>query len=161
MQPLLVERSDWKGEIFINEIYNYSEDLNLSPVTQVQAVCFDENGQIVLYKHIDGYFGLPGGKVEEGEDLEKALAREIMEETACELIESKVFAYVKSWKESSPEKVTYNLRYYAKVKLLDQPVQDPAGKAIERILVDKNEATEKLNWGEKGKILIDLAVDCQ
>lgn len=157
MKPIFIERSDWKGEIFINEIYTYTEELNLSPITQVQAVCFTEDDQVVLYKHIDGYFGLPGGKVEENEDLDAALKREVLEESACNVVESRIFAYVRSYKEKSPEKITYNLRYCVKVKLLDQPVQDPAGKAIERVVVNLNEASTKLNWGDKGKLLIDLA----
>ena len=58
---------------------------------------------------------------------------------------------------NEPEKITYNLRYVALVKLNAGPVKDPAGKALERLGCEKEKAKELLNWGERGKILIDLA----
>lgn len=157
MKPIYVERTEWDGEVFINELYETSVIPDVSPVTQVQAVCFTEDGEIVLYKHIDGWFGLPGGKVEPNEDFFEALKREIYEETACQLLNAEIIAFVKSWKEKSPEKVSYNLRYMAKVNALDVEVQDPAGKAIERVIVPMDKASSILNWGEKGEILINLA----
>jgi ADP-ribose pyrophosphatase YjhB (NUDIX family) len=49
-----------------------------------RAVLLDENGQIYLLnvsKH--GYHKLPGGGIDEGEDIKQALERELMEEVGC------------------------------------------------------------------------------
>jgi 8-oxo-dGTP diphosphatase len=49
-----------------------------------RAVLLDQNGQVYLLnvsKH--GYHKLPGGGIDEGEDIEQALERELMEEVGC------------------------------------------------------------------------------
>ncbi len=71
--------------------------------------------------------------------------REISEEINAELISFKLIAYVKSFKTKEPEKITYNLRYVALVKLNAGPVKDPAGKALERLECEKEKAKELLN----------------
>lgn len=161
MQSIFTEKSTWKDKVYINELYLSTDTDSLDPVTQVQAVCLTEDDQVVLYEHVDGWFGLPGGKVELGEDYQQALIREIDEETRSTVLECGVFAYQKSWDVAVPEKLSYNLRYWAIVRPEDKPLNDPAGKAVRRILVNKEEAIEKLNWGEKGKILIENALDAK
>jgi ADP-ribose pyrophosphatase YjhB (NUDIX family) len=151
---------NWKGTIFVNELYEYNPEVSLFPVTQVQAVTFNPEGKIVLYKHIDGYYGLPGGKVEEGEDFYSALTREIKEEVGANMLDCGIFAYVKSYKQDKPEKITFNLRYWAIVDAKTNcPVNDPAGKAIERIIVDSDKAKSLLNWGKNGETLINFALE--
>jgi len=49
-----------------------------------RAVLLDDNGQVYLLsvsKH--GYHKLPGGGIDEGEDIKQALERELMEEVGC------------------------------------------------------------------------------
>lgn len=49
-----------------------------------RAVLLDPNGQVFLLnvsKH--GYHKLPGGGIDEGEDIKQALERELMEEVGC------------------------------------------------------------------------------
>lgn len=49
-----------------------------------RAVLLDESGQVYLLsvgKH--GYHKLPGGGIDEGEDVKQALERELMEEVGC------------------------------------------------------------------------------
>lgn len=149
---------NWKGTKFVNELFRCAKKVDLSPLTQVQAVTFSEDGRVVLYKHIDGYFGLPGGKIEENETPDEALIREIREEINAEVINFGVFAFVRSYKENNPKNVTYNLRYWAIVDINKEGVvRDPAGKALERILVDVENVSRSLNWGRTGEVLIDEA----
>ena len=49
-----------------------------------RAVLLDDKGQVYLLnvsKH--GYHKLPGGGIDEGEDIKQALERELMEEVGC------------------------------------------------------------------------------
>lgn len=57
-------------------------------VTAVVAACIVEDGYVLLQgreneNRLKDFFELPGGKVEEGEILEQALEREILEEIDC------------------------------------------------------------------------------
>jgi len=48
-----------------------------------RAVLFDKNKIAILYASKYNYHKLPGGGVKEKENIKKALARELMEETGC------------------------------------------------------------------------------
>lgn len=52
--------------------------------TAVRALVFDADGKVALMHAAKrGYYKLPGGGVDEGEDLMTALNRELMEELGC------------------------------------------------------------------------------
>lgn len=159
MKLVFKEKIYWKEKEHNLELYDAEEKEtnDLEPVTQVQAVPFTEDGNVVLYKHIDGYFGLPGGGVEEGENFEQTLKREIYEESACEVLDFGFVAIQIDTAAHRPVPKHYQIRYWAKVKLLDQPINDPCGKALFREVVNLEEAAQKLDWGERGKILLELA----
>lgn len=60
----------------------------LKRVDVASALIHDENGYILLVKNRKGdsfYWGLPGGAVEENETLEKAVIREVREETGYKI----------------------------------------------------------------------------
>jgi ADP-ribose pyrophosphatase YjhB (NUDIX family) len=128
----------------------------------VQCIAFTKGGKVVLYKHAAGYVGLPGGTVEEGESVKDALIREVKEESATEIISYEQIAYLKDTNEDSGEE-QFQTRYWAEVKLLDEPVVDPDGKALERLLVEPEDVVSLLGegWGERGAILLKLAQDAR
>ncbi|PIQ91308.1 MAG: ADP-ribose pyrophosphatase [Parcubacteria group bacterium CG11_big_fil_rev_8_21_14_0_20_39_22] len=54
--------------------------------TAVRAVLFNDEGKMAfLYVGRDGYYKLPGGGVDEGESIEEALKREVVEEVGCNI----------------------------------------------------------------------------
>ena len=79
-KPIFVEEMKWKNDIYALELYNSINFSGLKSVTQVQAVCFTDDNDVVLYQHSDNYLGLPGGTPEEGESFEETLKRELYEE---------------------------------------------------------------------------------
>ena len=151
------EELNWKGVLHDLELYESDSVGDLDPVKQVQAVSFIDNNNVVIYKHVDGYYGLPGGSVEENESFEEALKREIREEIACEVLDYGLIGYVRDIPIQPPGKEKYQLRYWAKVRLKDEPINDPCGKALLREVVSLDEALNKLNWGAMGKVLFQLA----
>ena len=59
------------------------------PVPVVRAIIPDANGRVLIVRRQGGAYGsgrwcLPGGKVDYGETVEQALAKELREETALE-----------------------------------------------------------------------------
>lgn len=152
----------WKGQQIIEKFYQVNSISNYIEIGQVQAVCLTKSNEFVMYKHIDGYIGLPGGKVEGQETLYAALKREIDEEISCNLLTAEPILLVESHKPSIPEKKTYSLRFWARVELIDKKVNDPAGKSLERINAKSiEEAISLLDWGERGAFLIQYAYERQ
>lgn len=61
-------------------------------IVAVVAACIIKDGYVLMQgreneNRLQDYYQFPGGKVEEGETLEAALAREIREELGCEIEE--------------------------------------------------------------------------
>lgn len=60
--------------------------------TTVRAVLFNEKNQVaVIHLAANNYCGIPGGGVDDGESIETALLREVLEETGCEIKNPKEF----------------------------------------------------------------------
>lgn len=156
MKKLLHKNAlDWKGTKHYLELYEDDNISNIGFTNQCQAIPFVDDEHIVVFKHIDGYYGLPGGTVEEGEKFEETLKREVMEESGCEVLDCGLIGYFKDT-EIPSGRVKYQLRYWAHVKPVSKP-QDPDGKAVDIEIIRFEDANNKLNWGERGQILLDLA----
>ena len=72
------------------------------------------------------------------------------------MIECGPFGFLRSTNLESG-KVTFNLRYWAKIKLLNEPVNDPCDEAREREILPISKGIEKLEWGVMGKMQVNLA----
>ena len=157
----LTETICWKGVNHTLELF-ISETEPAEAINQVQCIAFTKEGKVVLYKHADGYVGLPGGTVEDGESVETALMREVKEEIACQVISHQHIAYLKDTNEESNE-IQFQARYYAEVELLEEDVSDPDGDALYRLIVEPEEVVSLLGegWGERGAILLKLALDAR
>lgn len=65
---------------------NKKEDICYRLRKAARALVFDKKGKIaILFVSKKNYHKLPGGGIEEGEDIEEALKREILEETGCNI----------------------------------------------------------------------------
>ena len=74
-----------------------------------RAVVFDENNNVaLLHATKDNYHKLPGGGLEEGEDIYKALDREVMEEIGCKINNIKELGMVEEYRnEDSLHQISY------------------------------------------------------
>lgn len=151
------EELEWDGAVHTQEFFASNEAPDGVKFTQVQAVPFLKDGRIVLYRHRDGYFGLPGGQVGPSESYLNALEREILEECSCKMIKAKLLGFVRDTNQETRQKV-YQLRYIAIVSPLTISIQDPAEKSIDRLFVSPSDANKYLRWKGRGKFLISLAM---
>ncbi|MBI4208076.1 MAG: 8-oxo-dGTP diphosphatase MutT [Deltaproteobacteria bacterium] len=63
----------------------------MNPSYTIVVAVIEENGAVFLVKrpagtHLQGYWEFPGGKIEAGETLERALFREVREEVGWEIL---------------------------------------------------------------------------
>ena len=87
-----------------------------NPAPAAEAVCFDENGRILLGRRaVDpgaGLWDLPGGFLHEDEHPLAALRREVAEETSLELEEPEFLGF---WQEPYDGRIVLCLSYIASV----------------------------------------------
>lgn len=85
----LINIRDWSHSTYRAYVDENSEYTDLqSKATGVVAVCFDENGKVVLMNNEP-----IGGHIERGETVEDALKRESLEEGGIKLEQWKFFGY--------------------------------------------------------------------
>ncbi|MBU2578584.1 NUDIX domain-containing protein [Patescibacteria group bacterium] len=150
------EKIIWNKKEFFCEYIDGLDFSNIKPITQVQALCFLPNRTFVIFEDINGNYGLPGGSIETGESLEKALFRELQEEAAVQPIKYGPLLYLRITNLSKkPLAITYQVRYWALVKLLNEKVSDPVGKAMRRRIVKEKELLKLVKWGKKLKIYLE------
>ncbi|TSC55399.1 MAG: NUDIX protein [Parcubacteria group bacterium Gr01-1014_18] len=148
---------EWKGENYLQELHDDEDFSVLEPVKQVSGICFTDADHIVLYKNKGGYYGIPGGGPEAGETFQATLRRELFEEAALEVVRFGPAGYMKVSSESDPEKIQYQLRYWAEVKLLDCPINDPCQASLGREIFHWEEAIKNLWNGKDGDRIVRLA----
>jgi 8-oxo-dGTP pyrophosphatase MutT (NUDIX family) len=63
---------------------------NRSYQVTVKGLCFDDAGRVLLTKENSGWWDLPGGRMEHGEDFHSTLSRECREEMGieCRILDS-------------------------------------------------------------------------
>lgn len=85
----------------------------------VRAVLGDDFGRIALmYVRQGDYYKLPGGGVDEGENLDAALRRELLEETGSKATVTEVLGQVLEWRDFDKMK---QISYAYKASLEGEP----------------------------------------
>ena len=113
---LLLDQHEMDSSVDIDERNSYYRR------KAVRMVLSDLSGRIVLmYVKQKNYYKLPGGGVDEGEDLNKALYRELVEETGSKATVIEELGQVLEWRDFDKMKQTS----YAYKVLLDGDPGEP------------------------------------
>lgn len=124
---------------------------SVHPLATVGALILDQQGKVLLLKthKWSNRWGIPGGKIKRGETCEEALRREILEETALELLPDIHFVMVQDCVEP-PEferSAHFLLLNYLAVCASAEPQVH---------LNDEAEAFQWLSWGEAMQVDLNI-----
>lgn len=84
--------------MYWQQIGSEKKSLKKMPAS-AKAVVVSKDGKVLLMRKSNGLVDLPGGKVEEGENMFAALERETFEETGLKV---KKYDFIASWVKYSP-----------------------------------------------------------
>ena len=102
-------------------------------------------------------WGLVGGHIENNENFDQTLAREIQEETNMRVLKS--FPIGVQEVTGSDRNTLLQLRYCAIVEPIGEFVCDPAGSITEIKLIDPKDYKKYFDWGEIGDRIIQRAIE--
>ncbi|HPO11066.1 MAG TPA: NUDIX hydrolase [bacterium] len=158
----LDHQSFWKekdGKECRADIYLSNNFSKLKNVAQVYGIILDPGRSMVLLaRHKNNKYTLPGGHVEKGETLIQTLLREIKEETNKDVYGDKIIpffyqiAFIKEndkWIECEIQ-----VRYITIVKNNNKFISDPDGDIVENKWIKIDELDKYLNWGHTTEIII-------
>ena len=58
------EKTTWGKKEYFCEYIDDIDFSKITPITQVQAICFLPSGEFVVYEDVNGKYGLPGGTID-------------------------------------------------------------------------------------------------
>lgn len=144
----------------------------MKPIRKAVKCCLIENDKIVITKYLkgrkQGYYDIPGGKIEEGETPEGAAIREMNEETGIivsDLVQTGIFeveypnriyifdVFIAKQYEGKPQDFEENTSEWIEIKLLLNKE-----KRLSNILLLEEPYNENL-YNEKIKFYIKVNVD--
>ncbi|MEN9405123.1 MAG: hypothetical protein RLY47_82 [Candidatus Parcubacteria bacterium] len=125
---------------------------------QAYGVCFCEGKLVIGFGGKKNSWGLIGGTIEEGENFEQTLRREIIEESNMKIISFKPIGYQKVV-DLKDQSFIYQLRYACVVEPIGTFESDPAGGISEIKLIDPKEYKKYFDWGEIGERIITRGTD--
>lgn len=101
-------------QIIINDNNLVDEDMEDS-VTRVKGLIINSRGKILL-AHNNNTYQFPGGHIEEGEDMNSCIVREVKEETGIDVtVDEEPFLCIKTYDNNyfgSGKKVLNSIYYY-------------------------------------------------
>ena len=138
------------------------------PFNQVYGVVFDTDGRMLIQRRETRPWCLAGGTVEEGENAEQTLRRELTEEADVTiknpiLLGGQRVQFPGGHNPSPTKRFVgddfYQLRYYCEVdEILPQTPDPDHGIINERLFVSSSEINNYLDWGATGQAIFDRAI---
>ena len=149
---------EWNGETIQIEWMRMDSVDKLSPITQVYAVCFNEQNEILIGRKGSSW-NLPGGTPEGKETIAETLTRECLEEVDAKIKNIHILGAQKVYSQKTPDDAQYQVRCICDfVELLDQTPDPDDGIVWERKFVPIEQANDYLKWGKTGEALFKDAL---
>lgn len=160
MKPDHITYWKWKGIDYRFDIYFADDFSHLKKVNQVYSFVLNKkrNKVIIVYNN-KVYWILPGGTVEEGEDLRDTLVREVKEETNrdVDINTATPFFYQEVFlkdEEGLWKRQCCQVRYLVVVSNDNKFVSDPdEGDIIKVKWIPVEDVGRYLNWGKTSKMI--------
>lgn len=115
--------------------------------TQVSGICFTEHRKIVLVSGDGRRWDMPGGRPEQGESLEEALARHVWGQARARVVRGQYIGCERVEDSGHPDgpRIYYQAHCWARVEVY--PFKAPSETA-ERQLIDTASFLSTLFWAE-------------
>lgn len=127
-------------------------------INSIRAYCFIKD-QLVVVREAEGYWGLPGGRVEDGEKVREATRREVMEESNMKISKMR---FVSIQEVVFPEGPAYHVvRMICLVEPNGDFKTDPAGEVTEIKLIDPSTFIQlsDAHWGKVADRMLERALE--
>ena len=157
LRDTIIGRSSGKPfEAYYRDI-DSEKDFEGIKIQAARAYCFYKDKLVVVHE-LKGHWGLPGGQIEDGENVRDGLRREIKEETNMNVLRMRFIGFQEA-KDS--EKTTYYVRAVCLVEPYGEFVKDPANEVTEIKLIDPAECCDlaDANWGRIGERMLERALE--
>jgi len=158
------EKINWQGQEYEMQWFDSTDFSKLDNIIQVYGFLFDKNNKICIVRPTEERgWRLPGGKIEKGEDWQKAIIREADEEADVGIDKNSLIpiGYIKviPLSKNSKEKIHYLLRVVGKITKINEQTEDIAeGLINERIFINPKDFLDYCPWGKIGEIQRDKAI---
>ena len=133
-------------------------DFKEKNISGVHAYCFYKDKLVVVYAESKGYWSLPGGGVEKGEEARNAVRREIKEETNMKVIGQRFIGIQDIFE---PERIVSQTRSVCIVEPYGDFVNDPDEDVTEIKLIDPKDYKRYFDWGIVGNRLMKRALEAK
>lgn len=130
-------------------------DLGERNIQGVHAFCFYQDSLVLVYSDKKGNWSPPGGAVEEGEDIQAAISREVREETNMNVLKQ---ALIGCQDISEPNGIVSQVRSVCIVTPYGPFVSDPDGDITKIQLIDPADYKKYFDWGIVGDHIMQRAL---
>jgi ADP-ribose pyrophosphatase YjhB (NUDIX family) len=135
-------------------------DFHNKQIKDARAYCFCDDKFVIVWSK--DHWNTPGGALEKDETPKDAVIREVLEETNMEVIKQ-CFIFIQSYlfveNLESDYKPAHQTVSVCIVKSKGDFQSDPDGDITEIKLIDPKDYKQYLDWGERGDILMQRALD--
>ncbi len=151
---------DWRGKRFVIEWIKTDSLHEMTPITQVYGVCFNDKEEILIARKVkDKNWIIPGGSPESKETIEETLKREMIEEADIAVKNIKLVGAQKVYLENDPNGYYYQVRCLCQVNEIFPQTPDPdGGEDWKRKFVPKDKITKYVKWGVTGDAMFKDAI---
>lgn len=132
-----------------------THDLGDKKIHAVHAYCFCEDKLVIVYSSEKKYWAPPGGSVEDGEDVESAVIREVKEETNMKVLSQRIIGCQDIFE---PKGLVSQTRSVCIVEPYGPFASDPDGDVTEIKLIDPKDYKDYFDWKEIGDHIMKRAL---